>query len=332
MRRILKKLAKKSLELIGRITVGDTVLEVAVDGNMVVGMVNGYRVVDGFLADDPAEKILSALSSIAVKLTHDNWGDSPEENAIVVKPSEWDSSGKYPSQRYMTILVDKLRESLDEKTVKVDGEASAVGANLPPVTKKVQIDLRVLIDNLTKYNQQVALSLKAADRALDRSGILLAKNVSPTIWGADKVQAVLNVVKASLPELEATGEKASRAAALLSRSSEGAVSRIRKGIRVENDDTKFLKNVLIPDVLHSHDQVISYIGSVVAALSPLSNLDRIARNTTGYPASFMFRMSLLDDLSEAYTVLVKFLTDMPQLEMGVFEPLEYIQHGIPSST
>ena len=329
MRRILRKVAKNSLELLGRFTVGNVVLEIAVDNNMAVGMVNGYRVVDGQLADDPMEKLVATLASIAAKLVRDNWGDGDSKGAITILPSEWDSAGKYPSARYMEAMVEKLREALDESTVVVstEGAEKVEAPVVDPASRKIQIDLRQLIDNLTKYNQQVASCLKYADRAVERASIILARKVSSTMWGADKLQAQLDKVSAAIPVLEALQDPAARSAMLCSRSSEALISRIKKGIRQENEDTKYMKKVIIPDMLSSHDKVSAYLSTVVAALSSLSNLDRIVRVTTGYPASFMFKVSLIDDLNEAYTILVSFLADMPQMEKSIFEPLEYIQHG-----
>ena len=328
MRRIFRKLAKSTPELVGRFTVRDVVLEIAVDNNLMVGLVNGYRVVDGQLADDPIDKMVGTLASVAAKLVRDNWGDDALEGAITMYPSEWDSAGKYPSERYMKAMVSRLREHLDDKTVVIANEGKIQEpAKEEAPTKKIQIDLRTLVSNLNQYNKSLAECLKYADRSIERASILLARRVSATMWGADKLQAQLDKVSRALPALESGLEEASKRASLSLRSSEEFVSRLRRGVKGGSDDEKYMKQVLIPGMLSYHEKVSSYLSSVVADLSVLANLDRVVRNTTGYPASFMFKVSLADDLNEAYTILVAFLTDIPAVEKGIFEPLEYIQHG-----
>lgn len=328
MRRIFRKIAKNSLELVGRFYVGDTVLEVAVDNNLIIGLVNGYRIVDGQLADDPVDRITGTLANIAAKLVRDSWGEDGIDGAIEIKSSEWDSAGKYPSERYMKAMLTKLREAMEDNVVKLicDNEKSEP-IQEQKTQKQIKIDLRQLLNNLELYNKKVGECLKCSDRALERASILLSKKVSSTMWGADRLQSSLDSVAAQLPALVASLENSSKACALGNKAIQGIVPRIRKGIASDPDALKYMKMILIPEIMNSQETLLSFVGSIVPALSNLSNLDRIVRSTTGYPASFMFKTSILDDLNEAYTVLVSFLSDIPSMERDIFEPLEYIQHG-----
>ena len=328
MRRIFKKIAKNSLELVGRLKVGDTVLEIAVDNNLIVGLVNGYRVVDGQLADDPMERLVTTLANVAAKLIRDSWGDDESPASIEIRKSEWDSAGKYPSERYMKCMVATLGDALGEGAVKVVGDKKP---EMPVVAPKpqaqIQLDLRNLLANMDSYNAKAIESLKCAERVLERASVLVSRKVSSTMWGANKLQERLDAVAKALPLLEKAFEDASRSTSIGLKASSGISARIRKGLTNDADSLKYTKMLLIPDFMSSQEKLLGFVGGVVSALSTLSNLDRIVRNTTGYPASFMFKMSILDDLNEAYTVLVAFLSDIPSMERNIFEPLEYIQHG-----
>ena len=328
MRRIFKKVAKSSLELVGRLKIGDTVLEIAVDNNLVVGLVNGYRVVDGQLADDPMDHIVTTLANVAAKLVRDNWGDDESQSSVEIHKSEWDSAGKYPSERYMKAMVSTLGDALGEGVVKVVSDKVPEELVTPQKSQKqVQLDLRNLLANMESYNAKAIESLKCAERVLERATVLVSRRVSSTMWGANKLQARLDAVAKTIPVLEKSFEDASRSVSTGIRASQGISARVRKGLTSDAENLKYTKLLLIPDFMSSQEKLLNFVGGVVSALSTLSNLDRIVRNTTGYPASFMFKMSILDDLNEAYAVLVAFLSDIPSMERDIFEPLEYIQHG-----
>ena len=200
MHRLFWKIAKDKLELVGRFNVGDTELSVAVDGNLVVGLVNGYRVVDGNLYENPIERIAPALASIAAKLFRDNWTDGSK---IQICSKDWDSAGKYQSQNFLQAMLDNLSSFLDKDNVQVVGETPAAtpAEAAAPQPPKVSIKLQALLGNLRGYQAQSKEVFKYAERTVERALVITRRKLPESMYGASDLQGTLDSLRSSAKTL-----------------------------------------------------------------------------------------------------------------------------------
>ena len=321
MKRLFWKIGSANLELIGRFSVGDTEIAIAADGDLAIGLVNGYRVVDGNLYEDPLAHIVPPLASIAAKIFRDKWG---EGSKIQMFKAEWDSAGKYPSCNFLTSMASALIELLDESNVEVlDKATPPVRAEKP--RPKITISVGGLVANLNRYQQQLDAVNTYLDRTLERATVLSRRQLVGTMWGADKVQAIIDRVRVQIPELEETVEDAEQTVPFTLKAVQRISARLSAGALGNPEELKYMGEVLVPSILQSHDSVQKMVASVVAALAPLSTIDRTIRVNTGSPASFFLPTNVLEDFRDAFAILVAFLADVPDIEAGVMDPLEYIK-------
>ena len=178
MKRVFWKVGSSDLELIGRISVGGTNIEIAADGDLAVGLVNGYRVVDGNLYENPVERIVPAMAPIIAKIFRDKWS---EGSKITFFKKDWDSAGKYPSEQFMTSLKDALVSFLDEDNVVVEDEGSEAPG--PLVGKEVVLNAASLLTNLKQYQVKIASTARYMERAVERAAVLSKRKLVASMWG-----------------------------------------------------------------------------------------------------------------------------------------------------
>jgi len=324
MQRLFRKIANDKLELVGSFDVGDTEIAIAVDGNLVVGLVNGYRVVDSNLYENPIERVVPALASIAAKLFRDNWA---QDSKITLYRKNWDSAGKYPSSNFLQATADNLSEFLDaDNVVIVEDEKVS-----PTVTKKpkVSINLQALITNLNSYQTQSQEVFKYADRAVDRALLLTKRNFPENMYGAPGLQATFESIRNTAKELSEVLEDREPVIATGAKAAQCLVVRLKSGI--SPDLFKYMKEVLIPSLQQSHDNLQRTVSAVVSGLARLNNIDKSIKSATGHPSSFFLPTNVLEDFRDAYTVLVNFLADIPVIESGIIAPLDYMKLSTPAA-
>jgi hypothetical protein len=322
MHRLFWKIAKDKLELVGRFNVGDTELSVAVDGNLVVGLVNGYRVVDGNLYENPIERIAPALASIAAKLFRDNWTDGSK---IQICSKDWDSAGKYQSQNFLQAMLDNLSSFLDKDNVQVVGETPAAtpAEAAAPQPPKVSIKLQALLGNLRGYQAQSKEVFKYAERTVERALVITRRKLPESMYGASDLQGTLDSLRSSAKTLSTLLEERESVIATGAQLAQCLAARLSSGINAE--EYKYIKGVLIPGLQKSHDNLQYVVSSIVSGLARLNNIDKTIRTATGSPASFFLPTNVLEDFRDAYTVLVNFLADIPVIESGILAPLDYLR-------
>lgn len=336
MQRILRRASGSKLPLVGSYQVGSTVYGIAFDKGRVVGLVDGYRVAETQQQAQSAGHVPTVLALMASRAA------SLQSSAVRICPDSWAAVGcrQQPPVAVSDILeatLVTLKDALGESAI-VSGPEEGEGCK-PQTARRVQLDLPALSRNLTRYTGKMSDCMRYSDRMLDRARVLLSRKAPPTMWGAadlqkrlDDAACAVQVLKEQLPARSREALLCRKAAEALSlRAAEGALP-CKAGSPLHlplscSEHSKYAQRILIPDVLVYHARLSTYFGELVAATSTLLNLDRVVRRITGYPASFMFSSSMQEDFSEAASVLVKFLTDIPSMERAIFEPLEYIQHA-----
>lgn len=336
MQRILRRASGSKLPLVGSYQVGGTTYGIAFERDKVVGLVDGYRVVEAHQKDSPESHVPTVLALVASRAA------ALQSTSVSICPDSWapavgKMAGKVTAASLLKATMDTLTDSLGESAITPIGQSGAVSRTAS--TRKVQLDMQALSRNLTRYTAKVNDCMRYSDRMLDRARVLLTRRVPATMWGASDLQKRLDVASQSVQDLRAQLPIRSREALLCRKAADGLSLRAAEGAlpcKASSpshlplscaEHSKYAQRILIPDVLVYHSRLSGYFGELLAATATLINLDRVVRGLTGYPSSFMFSSAMQEDFAEAASVLVKFLTDIPSMERAVFEPLEYIQHA-----
>jgi hypothetical protein len=320
VKRTFTKLAGSRAEQIGRISLDKNDFTIAADGNLVVGLVNGYKVVDADMYQDPQENILKVMATLIAKAYTNMWN---EDSKINIYEGEWDSSNKYPSKNYMNNMVDLLKSYIGSDVVilhKVENPNPTI-INTPTIS----LNKGSILNNLKKYTEQLEDLTKIADRLQDKSEAVTRTKFVKTIWGIDKVIEEINAVKKSMPEVEKAVNELGTNVSLSVKALARLQHRVETNTVSSNDDIKFVFSVLIPDILLSFDKIKNAVIKIVTILNPLYNIERIFKQHTGNPSNWSVPGNLVDDIKEAFSVLVEFLVDIPTIEMDVMEPIEVLK-------
>lgn len=321
MRRILKKASSKTVEQIGRLDLDGDVFTIAADGDLALGLVNGYRVVDSNLNEDPFSEIIPVMASIITKAFRDKWYEGMK---IDFYDGEWDSAGKYPSEEFKNRLLEKLVDDLGSDNLTI--QQNSPGAVIP--APRVSLNPKDLVGNLEAYGNQLGSLVEYAEHMLEKTESITRVRLVESMWGVKDVVKSLDEVKSKIPYLEEVFDNLGFNCNMGKKSVGRLAYRIKSGAPVTPDDRKYIHSILIPDVMASFDAIKVASTKLVTALAPLYCLEETFRALTGNPVHWSIPGTLIEDFKEAYGYLVGFLASVPNTEMNVMEPLELLQGSI----
>jgi hypothetical protein len=320
--RIVKKAAEKKAELIGKVDLAGQVYTVAADGNMALGLVNGYKVVDANMYEDPIKTIIPVMSGILAKAYRDNWFSGLK---ISLYKGDWDSLGKYPSEEYLEALAKELTHLVGKANVCVLEGIVNPGEVIP--NPELRVADQNLVTNLSQYSKQLDILLLALERAVDKGSSLLRVKFVDTMWGVSEVQKELESVRASYPQMEALFGKLGQNVTMSTKAINRFLYRLKMGTALTPDDRKFIGSVLIPDITNSFENIRVLVANLLKVLAPLYKLDNMFRAYTGNPVSWSVPSNLIIEFKDSFTVLLDFLVDVPVIELSTMEPLEVVQNN-----
>jgi hypothetical protein len=321
MKRLLNKISKDKADLLGMVNVGDTRITVAVDGDMVLGLVNGVKVVDAGLYEDFIERMVPVLTMIIAKVFRKDW---KEGDTLDIRDADWDSKGLYPSKNFLTALVSDLQRHLDPKTVNVISESSPTEVPEKEEVKEVRLNINSLQDNLEKYATQIAEVARYADRAIDRAKVLTTRRLPEEMWGATKVQEYMDGVKSKLTGLELESSLLDQDAHDTVKATRRLNYRLKSGKYTEDDSKKYISKVLVPDIHESFDGAKESVSKVLYAVGNLNALEKVFQENVGNSAGLFLHTNVMDDLGESIDILSGFLSDSSEIESNVMEPIELL--------
>lgn len=325
MANTIRKLAKSKAEQIGRVSLGNTDFTVAVDGNLVLALVNGYRVADAPLHQDPISGVIPILAALATKIFQKSWYAGAVLN---VYEGEWDTNGKYPSLEFMEAMVSALNKTIGSSSIKIHKNTDPAPKFINKQT--ISFNQEALENNLAHYSKQITLCLKLAEHLVDKTEVFTRIKLVKSTWGMDKVVNDINGIKAKLKEIEELFNVLGSSVNIANKAVSRLQSRISKNVAVSQDDKNFVVAVLVPDILVTFDKIKKSLIAMVTILAPLYNLERSFKEYTGNPISWSIPGSLVEDFKESFSVIIDFLVDIPSVEMDVMEPLEVLQTKLKS--
>lgn len=325
MRRILKKASLKTIEQIGRLDIDGDVFSIAADGDLVLGLVNGYRVVDSNLHEDPYSDIVPVMSSVISKAFRDKWYEGLKINFY---DGEWDSSGKYPSEEFKIRLLGKLDEDVGSDNIVTHKEDRDSVIPEP----RIALNTKSLVDNLETYGSQLQSLVEFAEHMVEKTEAILRIKLVESMWGVKEVSKGLDEVRSKIPFVAEVFNNLGLNCNLGKKSVNRLAFRVKAGSPTTQDDRKYIRSVLIPDMMASFDAIRVATSKLVINLAPIYRLEDNFRALTGNPVHWSIPGTLIDDFKEAYEYLVGFLSNIPSIEINVMEPLELLQGSILENT
>lgn len=317
MSRLLKRASSRKVEQIGRVDLDSDVFTIAADGNLVLGLVNGFRVVDANLHQDPIPDIVPVMSSLIAKAFRDKWY---EGRRVTFLEGEWDSSGKYPSKEFMEALMSHLEIEVGSSSVVVLNETPR---ELIP-SPKVELNNKDLQNHLNSYCESLVDLLNFSERIIEKSEVLAKYRLVGTIWGIGEVINDLEKVRGNLDLLEDVFDSVGLNCNISRKSIARLIYRLQSPSQVTPDDKKYTRTILIPGVIGSFDFIKKGVAQLIKELYPLYCLEEKFRASTGNPMNWSIPGNLVEDFKEAYEFLLNFAMKIPSVELNVVEPLEQL--------
>lgn len=321
---LTKKSSGKKAELIGSLELAGNTYTIAADGNLALGLINGYRVVDANLYENPVDEIIPVLASIITKDFREHWYEGLK---ITFNKKDWDSEGKYPSEVFKDKLVRELSLTLGENCLAFkEGQDTEETDLFPKKELRVPKEFTDISKALINYGNQIQKVLLSTERMLEESEALLRVKFVDSMWGVSEIQKVLQPLRANgsniLEELFfSLGQKVSLANKAVGR----LVYRMDPSRPLSKDDKKFISIVLIPDILKSFEDIRGIVTRVLKTVYPLYVLEENFKEATGNPLTWSIPGNIIHNFKESFTVLLDFLADVPVADVSVMTPIENVR-------
>lgn len=296
--------------------VGGVDISVASESDKVAAFVNGHLLVRSPSMEESKKGLMPTIAAIASGIHR---AQLLSDKPLIVYQSDW-----LRGKDVLSDLARYLQQSLGPRFALRKNRPG--GCPAPELWKSPVEDVsnEQLVSNLAEYSNTLSEVSRNIDRSIDRSKVLCKRKLIPGMWGAQKTQEALDSVSESLGGLEEESFNASRRANLTRKSINRLMHRMENG-RIDPDDRSYVREILIPEILGNHNSVLDSTSKIVSGLTPLENIDVVFQENIGNPASWFLPSNVMEDLSENYWELVKFLTSLPRFENGVMIPLECLK-------
>lgn len=321
MKHLIKKVSASRANIITHFKVGDDTLNVVQRDGCVRGILNGYEVfstphekeagtVLGYFLDD----LLSNLVS----------NGKPAQVIVFRKAPQSD-----PEKSYMSKVVPDLKHTIGPKNVclkRMPVDASEIRESLVPDFKiEKTLNYDCMNHNLKVFGKKTAALCAGLNRVKDDAIMLTRKRLVKSMWGADKVQGILDGIKSDV-NTDARFKKL----ALYNQVMQKALDRLEYKMKTQKfssdvEEKRMVSEVLIPTVIENYDNLKSVMGAAVGAVTPLVYIDDAFKKHTSYPAKFFLSQELMDALKQDYDGLVRFAVQIPKIEEMVIDPLAFIK-------
>jgi hypothetical protein len=317
--RIVRKAAEKKAELIGKVDLANKVYTIAADGNLVLGLVNGFRVVDCNMYTNPIAVIIPVMAGIIAKAYRDSWFNGSK---VTMYKGDWDSLGKYPSEDYLNALVKELGHLIGKDNVCV--QEGVLNPSEIIENPDLKLNGQKLVLNLNQYSKQLEDLMVALERAMEKGQAILRVKLVGTMWGVTEVQKELEVSRLGFPEMDTLFNRLGQSTNLSVKAINRFLYRVSMASLTE-DDKKFVGTVLVPEITKAFENIRMLVSELLKLFAPIYKLDNVFRTYTGNPVSWSIPNNLIIEFKDAFTVLLNFLVDVPVIELSIMEPLEVVQ-------
>lgn len=311
MRNLIRRLAASNLKVQARVKMGCDCVDMVSDGGDRKVLLNGYETVSdgGAQGDSMAPMLADMLSQVF---------SGGKGKVIMILDGGSDG--------VMQDVAARLRKSLGDDKVSLKGIKGDVPENpaVAPAEFKVDdsINMGALGKNVGTLANKLASVAQAIDTARDAATMIFRKRLVESMWGAPKVQSIIDGVRDLMESPSCHWSKVSVSADVVSKSADRLQRKF--AARTAGDDS-MLANVLIPGISDGYCTIKAAAARAAVSLVPLVYIDDAFQKNTTYPATWFYDQNVLDGVSQGYDGIVKFLVQVPAMESKVVDPLSCVR-------
>ena len=168
--------------------------------------------------------------------------------------------------------------------------------------------------------------MKILAAAKDGASMLTRGKLVSSMWGAKETQCILDDVREKLVGDNKSWDKIDLYSEMLDKSLARLATKFNTDlIEVCDEEKRFAAEVLIPQILDSYDKLKDLLIKCIVSLAPLVYIDEVFKEKTTYPAKWFLAEDVMGGLRQDYDTLIKFLTEIPNIELRVIDPLDFIR-------
>jgi len=311
MKHIIRRLAASGLEVKARMKIGCDCVDVVDDGSHRI-LLNGYDTVScGDSVDDAA--VAEFLADMLGKMIKSGRG-----KAVVML-----GGGSDGIMRQVSGLLNKSLGKGTAALQKLQDDDLAVA----PADHKVEqtINPEAVARNAEILASKVSKLAASIGDGYDAALMMTRKKIVASMWGADKIQAVLDRTKARLEDRTLPWSRVAVSVNMLAKSADRLCRKIGSK---ESGDRGLVANVLIPSITDGYVTLKAASESAAVSFQPLVHIDSICKTNTTYPSTWFFDQDIIDRIAGSYDSVLGFLMQVPTMEAKVVDPLSSVRMHI----
>ena len=284
---------------VGQIIIGDDTIALRMQDRSVLGSLNNSIMIETESEKKFQERAVPIVSMVVADLSIKN---------PVVKVYSNDSY----KDLFQNIL-KQVNKSEDAKVMVLEVKPDEMQENIP----RQFLSNEAVPRAIKSYCDQVKDFSDVMEETSSLANILLKTQLPRTMWGAKKVQSLINNIRADFDNMadevndfEAHAEATERDTSIMLAMAQNPGS-------VE----KHKANKIIDDVKTRFTSMKNTISKTAQALYGLFDIDPVVKASTGYPTTWFFDSSIFYDFTYDYNNLIKNLIKAAKAETEVIAPL-----------
>jgi len=314
MRHLIRRVQASALKIAARVKVGHDDFSIVSDGCPKRCLMDGYDVLPSGEPEMPPESFADVIADLIERASK-----SDKTKSVLVIGG--------PTDDVMQRVVERLKESLGKDKVSIKGLKGLEqddGRQVSPAEFKLAstLNMDALAKNVSVLVGKVASAAAAVSQAHDASLMLTRRRLVTSMWGADKMQTILDGVRKLVEDERIPWSKVEASSEMLAKSSERLQ---RKLASSDPENGRLVSEVLIPGVNDSYENVKRVASIAAVAVAPLVRIDASFKKNTTYPATWFMSEDMMDGLSQGYDGMLGFLLQVPQMESKVIDPLSFVR-------
>jgi len=309
MKHLIRRMAASGQRVSAHVKVGCDCLNIVDDGSGCRLLLNGHETVSQDGACD--ESFGAVVADLLARIFQGGKG-----KAVVVV--DGGSGG------LMKAVANRLGKSIGADKVSVkEGEPKVV----EPAEVKLDgaVNMDALAKNIGVLASKVAAVAASIESARDAALMITRKRLVESMWGAAKMQGILDGVKSRLEDTGRRCSKVGSSAEVIAKSAPRLQRRMSS--RTASDDG-MSENVLIPGISEGYESIRRAASDTVVSIVPIVYIDDAFQKNTTYPATWFCDQDLMDGVSQGYAGILGFLTQVPTIETKVIDPLSFARMQI----
>ncbi len=315
MKRIVQRLSSGRGDVIAHFKMGSTTLNILSRNKCLKTLVNGAEVLTIENKKEERKRVAHVLTDLV--------------ETIVKKASPSKITGY---KREKDVTADEIMPAVMapfknmELVIKPLRDQKSVGDSLhQQFSPDKGMNMDILARNIMVFASKVDSVSRMIQAARNDALVLARKQLVSSMWGANIVQRLLDGINRELCEWAPVWDKIDLSNEMIAKSSQRLCHKLRTNLLQEcAEEQKVVTDILIPNVLSSYDNIKEAAIKGIVAFAPLVYVDEVFKEHTSYPANWFLADDVQEGLRQEYDFLLHFLSEVPNIEAKVIDPLDFL--------